>query len=91
MASGRGTDTGRGCLLFGDKRAGIIQILVFEFGNSFGNLRIWFSGITGMFKTHVGNAIKKAKRLKGVIRNVMEGHIPKSRSSDKTVGDFGYP
>ena len=24
-----------------------------------------------MFKTHVGKAIKKAKRLKGVIRNVM--------------------
>ena len=31
-------------------------------------LRIWFSGIKGMCKTHVGNAIKKAKRLKGVIK-----------------------
>ena len=33
-------------------------------------LGIWFSRIKGMFKTHVGNAIKKAKRLKGVITKV---------------------
>ena len=35
-------------------------------------LGIWFSGIKGMFKTHVKNAMKKAKRLKGVIKNVTE-------------------
>ena len=29
-------------------------------------LGIWFSGIKRMFRTHVGNAIKKAKRLKNV-------------------------
>ena len=35
-----------------------------------------------MFNTHVENAIKKAKRLKGVIRNSIP--TPKGRSSDKT-------
>ena len=33
-------------------------------------LGIWFSGINGIFKTHVKKAIKKAKKLKGVIKNV---------------------
>ena len=33
-------------------------------------LGIWFSGIKGIFKTHVKKAIKKAKALKWVIKNV---------------------
>ena len=34
------------------------------------NLGIWFSGINGIFKTHVKKPIKKAKKLKGVIKSV---------------------
>ena len=33
-------------------------------------LGIWFSGVNGIFKTHVKKTIKKAKKLKGVIKNV---------------------
>ena len=33
-------------------------------------LGIWFSGVKGMFKMHVKNVIKKANRIKGVIKNV---------------------
>ena len=60
MASGGGIDTGRGCVLFGDKKK----------QEEYKYLGICFSGIKRMFKIHVGNAIKKAKRLKGVIKNV---------------------
>ena len=75
MASGRGADTGRGCLLFGDKRAGRIQILRNLVRRNKGHpagtvCTMYVQCRLDMFKTHVKNAIKKAKMLKGVIKNV---------------------
>ena len=68
MANGGGTGRGRGYLLFQNKK-----------GRKNTYLGILFSGVKGMFNTHVEDAIKKAKRLKGVIRNYRP--TPKGRSS----------
>ena len=53
-------------------------------------LGIWFSGIHGMFKTHVKNAIEKAKRLKGVIKNVTADTCQGAGVATK-LWETGYP
>ena len=52
---------------------------IVDIGQGVGDLKntylgIWFSGVKGMFNTHVENAIKKAKQLKGVIRKKLQTH-----------------
>ena len=54
-------------------------------------LGIWVSGVNGIFKMHVKKAIKKAKKLKRVIKKCNSRYISEGRSSSKAMGDFGYP
>ena len=50
----------------GQLQEGDVYCLEIKEQEEYKYLGIWFSGVKGMFKKHIKNAIKKAKRLKGV-------------------------
>ena len=53
----------------GQIQEGDVYCLEIKEQEEYNYLVIWFSGIKGYVKTHVKNAIRKAKRLKGMIKN----------------------